>query len=305
MVTLTRKLVTVAGMVMLMTVAAQATAGQDQSSAQLEDRRHSDPNRWRHVVDRRVCERVRRNGHAPRTSFRQARGLRVLRDGSDARVELERHGDRRPVSARGRGRTVVHRGSRQRATQRGAFYVTARRVARQASVVRKGRLGRRVRQDRRSADRQGRKARLVRRAQGDPGAAGAAGPRGRRVRGPQVGGPQGPVGPQTAGAGGSARCDRRDGTAGRPRAEWPRGRVDALHRAVYDDPGDILFGVALCPGTKRPVAGGYEGTGNGPQLNLVQSAPSTQGWRITLRNNTAGSVSNVGMRVYVVCAFVQ
>jgi len=69
--------------------------------------------------------------------------------------------------------------------------------------------------------------------------------------------------------------------------------------------GDILFGVALCPGTKRPVAGGYEGTGNGPQLNLVQSAPSTNGWRITLRNNTAGPVSNVGMRVYVVCAFVQ
>jgi hypothetical protein len=69
--------------------------------------------------------------------------------------------------------------------------------------------------------------------------------------------------------------------------------------------GDTLFGVALCPGTKRPVAGGYEATGNGPQLNLVLSAPSTQGWRISLRNNTTGAVTPGGMRVYVVCAFVQ
>jgi hypothetical protein len=66
--------------------------------------------------------------------------------------------------------------------------------------------------------------------------------------------------------------------------------------------------MAACPAGSRAMGGGGEVIGGGgAQLNLIVSAPyenTSSGWRIVLRNNTAGPITTT-VRVHVVCAVAQ
>jgi hypothetical protein len=74
------------------------------------------------------------------------------------------------------------------------------------------------------------------------------------------------------------------------------------------NPGTQGTYLAACPAGSRPLGGGGEVIGGaGPQLNLIVSAPyenTSSGWRIVLRNNSAGVVTTT-VRVHAVCAVAQ
>jgi len=101
-------------------------------------------------------------------------------------------------------------------------------------------------------------------------------------------GPMGPVGPQGP-----------QGVAGVSGYEVVWGNT-----AVGSVSGFGTFtGTASCPVGKHPLAGGYEGLFNGIFLTPSASFPmSTSTWRVNLRNTTASDVTNVQLRVYVICA---
>lgn len=126
--------------------------------------------------------------------------------------------------------------------------------------------------------------------QGVPGAAGPAGPMGPS-------GPTGPVGP--AGPAGPAGPQGLPGVSGYQ-------VVDAAATAPFAlSPGIQFTWLAICPAGKLPFGGGHESSGNAPSMNVVTSAPffsaTGNGWRTILRNNTNLQLSNVAVRVWVVC----
>jgi hypothetical protein len=158
-------------------------------------------------------------------------------------------------------------------------------------------------------------------AKGDTGATGAAGPQG--AEGPQ--GPQGAPGPQ-----GSAGPQGVAGPTGPQGAQGPMGPIgpagpqglagaDGISgfERVVGDSGTLQMGagissyvVAVCPAGKRPIAGGHELVSIGSQqLNVTMSAPyetiAAVGWRVSFRNGTTNSLTNVQVRAHVVCAVLQ
>jgi hypothetical protein len=71
--------------------------------------------------------------------------------------------------------------------------------------------------------------------------------------------------------------------------------------------GGWFTATVACPAGKRPLAGGFEAAGNGPQLTVIGSLPmssATPGWMVELRNNTSLMLSNVQIRVFAICGFV-
>jgi hypothetical protein len=69
-----------------------------------------------------------------------------------------------------------------------------------------------------------------------------------------------------------------------------------------------------CSAGKRPLGGGYEplvangtseptpGFGNVVFLTQVMTAPTADGWAVSLRNGSGSSRSNVQFRVWALCA---
>jgi len=155
---------------------------------------------------------------------------------------------------------------------------------------------------------------------GDTGAAGAAGAQGAEgPQGPQgVAGPQGPAGPQ--GAVGAAGPQGAQGPAGLTGPAGPQGPAGSNgisgYERVIGDSGALQIGagissyvLATCPAGKKAIAGGHELTSIGAQgLNVTMSAPyenGVSGWRVSFRNGTTNSMSNVQVKAHVTCAFVQ
>jgi hypothetical protein len=60
--------------------------------------------------------------------------------------------------------------------------------------------------------------------------------------------------------------------------------------------------MAACPTGKHAVSGGYEALNGGIFLTPVASYPVAPTiWRVDLRNTGTSAVSNVQLRVYVIC----
>ena len=136
---------------------------------------------------------------------------------------------------------------------------------------------------------------------GPAGPAGATGPQGP-AGAPGLPGPQGPEGPQ--------------GPAGAPgglNGYEPVAADSALFASVPN--GAFVSGSVACPVGKRPLSGGFEPlvagtTGNPPTpgngsvvfLTAVSSAPTTDGWSVSLRNSSGTTRTNVQFRVWALCA---
>ena len=171
-------------------------------------------------------------------------------------------------------------------------------------------------------------------ATGPAGPVGPAGPEGPAgPTGPQglqgIQGPTGAPGPQ--GVPGPAGQDGAPGLPGGPGPEGPQGPAGEPgglngYQAVAADSelfpnvisGAFVGGAVACPTDKQPLAGGFEplvagGSGNPPTpgngtvtfLTLVSSAPTTNGWSVSFRNNSGQSRSNVQFRVWALCVFQQ
>jgi hypothetical protein len=80
----------------------------------------------------------------------------------------------------------------------------------------------------------------------------------------------------------------------------------------------VVGGSVACPDGKRPLSGGFEplvpgtngspatpGNGSVTQLWLASSAPTTNGWSVTFRNNQTQARGNVIFRVWALCALEQ
>jgi hypothetical protein len=77
--------------------------------------------------------------------------------------------------------------------------------------------------------------------------------------------------------------------------------------------GTVLSAAVQCSTGKRPVGGGWEpliatgtgdptpGFGNSVFLTPAMSAPTADGWTVSLRNGSGSSRSNVQFRVWAVC----
>ena len=75
--------------------------------------------------------------------------------------------------------------------------------------------------------------------------------------------------------------------------------------------GLFVQATAQCPAGKKPLGGGYEplvpgtpatpGAGNVVFLMLSSSAPTADGWTVSLRNGSGSTRSNVQFRVWAVC----
>jgi len=63
----------------------------------------------------------------------------------------------------------------------------------------------------------------------------------------------------------------------------------------------------LCSAGRVPLGGGYELVAMGQQLTVLSSSPTPtgNGWRVTVKNNTASTLMNVQVRVHVMCAVMQ
>lgn len=147
--------------------------------------------------------------------------------------------------------------------------------------------------------------------QGEPGPKGDAGPSGpqgepglKGETGPQ--GVQGPEGPQ--GSQGAQGLQGLPGPAGLNGVSgWEVvSAVTPTTGGTTIFAGGVLQATVACSQGKQPVGGGFESVGNAAQLNLIASFPvlNGAGWKVILRNNTAGSFTNVQVRVYAVCALV-
>jgi hypothetical protein len=158
---------------------------------------------------------------------------------------------------------------------------------------------------------------------GDTGATGATGAAGAQgAEGPQgpqgVAGPQGPAGPQgAAGAAGPQGAQGPAGLTGPAGLQGPAGSngVSGYERVIGDSgalplgAGISSYVIAPCPAGKKAIAGGHELTSISAQgLNVTMSAPyenGVSGWRVSFRNGTTNSMSNVQVKAHVTCAFVQ
>jgi hypothetical protein len=140
---------------------------------------------------------------------------------------------------------------------------------------------------------------------GPAGPAGAVGPQGP-AGAPGLPGPAGPEGPQ--------------GPAGAP------GGLEGYETVAADSPfyasvtgpspnGTVVTASVACSAGKRPLGGGWEPlvaaagvdpvpgfTGGATQLSLVMSAPTVNGWTVSLRNPPGTTRMNVQFRVWAVCA---
>ena len=56
-----------------------------------------------------------------------------------------------------------------------------------------------------------------------------------------------------------------------------------------------------CPSGKVPFAGGYELINTAAQTTVFISMPTSNGWRVQVRNNTSIFLSNAQVRVWAVC----
>jgi hypothetical protein len=149
---------------------------------------------------------------------------------------------------------------------------------------------------------------------GPVGPAGASGPAGPVGPVGAVGpaGPAGPAGPTGAtGATGATGGVGPMGPVGPIGAQGPQGVAGVSGYEVVTATtvnGSVsafgtFSGTASCPVGKHPIAGGYEGLFNGIFLTPSSSFPmSTSTWRVNLRNTTASDITNVQLRVYVMCA---
>jgi hypothetical protein len=76
----------------------------------------------------------------------------------------------------------------------------------------------------------------------------------------------------------------------------------------------LMTATVACSDGKRPVGGGFEPLQGGPTdpqpgfgggsvfLIPVLSAPTVNGWTVTLRNSSGSSRSNAQFRVWAICA---
>jgi hypothetical protein len=74
--------------------------------------------------------------------------------------------------------------------------------------------------------------------------------------------------------------------------------------------GQTVQAAVACSEGKVPVAGGFEPLpqptpGSVVFLNLISSAPTANGWSVTLRNGSGTTRSNVQFRVWGVCSVAQ
>ena len=154
--------------------------------------------------------------------------------------------------------------------------------------------------------------------QGPQGQAGAAGPQGDAGAPGQSGpmGPMGMMGPQgAAGAQGAAGSQGPAGPAGAQGAAGPQGAAGAAGISGYEivsytsasaliAPNASVEGKVSCPAGKRVIGGGSEPTNVGVPLIAVASVPlGVDTWKVTLRLMQSQG-SNVGYRVYAVCAAI-
>ncbi len=177
-------------------------------------------------------------------------------------------------------------------------------------------------------DRQGRQARRAGWAGRPAGAAGATGA----------------TGAAGGGTCGSGRCAGRNGTGGACGTAGPAGAMGlpggvgpvgpqgpagapggltgyetvAANSEVYNPASlHIMTASVACSTGKSPLGGGFEplipgapgeeptpGAGVAVQMSLVASAPTTNGWLVSLRNGSSGR-SNVQFRVWAICANQQ
>jgi hypothetical protein len=63
--------------------------------------------------------------------------------------------------------------------------------------------------------------------------------------------------------------------------------------------------VVTCSAGKVPFSGGYELIGTAVQMTVTTSVPTSDGWRMQLRNNTSSFLSNAQLRVWAVCGNAQ
>ena len=160
--------------------------------------------------------------------------------------------------------------------------------------------------------------------QGAPGPQGATGPKGDTgAVGPQ--GPQGPKGDTGAqGPKGDTGAQGPQGPQGLQGAQGAQGLqglpgvngVSGFERLVTDT-GTFSLGPSVsssasvgCPAGKRAVAGGYElVSASAQQMNVVTSLPvettTASGWRVSYRNPMNVALSNLQVRVHVLCTFAQ
>jgi hypothetical protein len=156
---------------------------------------------------------------------------------------------------------------------------------------------------------------------GEPGPVGPAGPAG--PTGPEgPAGAQGPAGP--AGAPGAPGLPGPQGPAGTQGPAGSPGGLDGYETVAANSdfqlsvPNNAIVSASVaCSDGKRPLSGGFEpllasattepvpGNGNAVMLNLIASAPTVNGWSVSLRNGGGTSRSNVQFRVWAVCAHQQ
>ena len=165
--------------------------------------------------------------------------------------------------------------------------------------------------------------------QGAPGAQGAVGPAGPAgptgAPGPQgLVGPVGPTGPAGAqgpagpvGAPGPIGPQGAPGAPGLPGPMGPAGPSGVsgyewrvLANPAFNAPNAVTLTPqdVLCSAGRVPLGGGYELLGSmGQQLTVLSSAPTPtgNGWRVTVKNNTASTLMSVQVRVHVMCAVMQ
>jgi hypothetical protein len=145
---------------------------------------------------------------------------------------------------------------------------------------------------------------------GDPGPQGLAGPQGEMgPMGPM--GPMGVVGPAgPAGPAGPQGLPGPQGPAGPAGPAGPQGPAGVSGWEVRNNLSAVFtlnVGTAslplevTCTSGKVPFSGGYELLNTAGQMTVIVSVPTTNGWRVQVRNNTSMFLSNAQLRVWAVC----
>ena len=80
--------------------------------------------------------------------------------------------------------------------------------------------------------------------------------------------------------------------------------VGTITSATTVSAGATNISTLTCPSSKSVIGGGHELVGNATQLVFLGAAPTSTSWRVMLRNDTGAAVSNVQVRIWVICAGV-
>ncbi|MFC6286350.1 hypothetical protein ACFP3Q_17975 [Nocardioides sp. GCM10027113] len=145
---------------------------------------------------------------------------------------------------------------------------------------------------------------------GAPGEQGPAGPKGEQgPAGPK--GEQGPAGPK--GDTGPAGAPGEQGPAGQPGAPGPAGPAGVSGYQTVESPR-VTFGTssdpytyfrsvsATCPGSTRPLGGGYDIQGRIGDVTVVSMKPTGSAYTVSAVN--AGNGVNNSISVWAICASV-